>query len=166
MYIKGQSRPGPPGALTPSCPQRPSGAPSRGPYSATPACPLCRTSQKQRHALKLFTFFSFFWPQHTACGILVPQVGIKLSPPAAEAQSLNPWTTREVPRVVHFLILLWCVCVFVVSLCDPTDCSPPGSSVHGILQIKPQFRDFPGGPGVKTLPFHCRGCGFDPWLGN
>ena len=111
MYIKGQSRPGPPGALTPSCPQRPSGAPSRGPYSATPACLLCRTSQKQRHALKLFTFFSFFWPQHTACGILVPQVGIKLSPPAAEAQSLNPWTTREVPRVVHFLILLWCVCV-------------------------------------------------------
>ena len=22
---------------------------------------------------------------------------------------------------------------------------------------------FPGGPGVKTLHFHCRGCGFHPW---
>ena len=31
-----------------------------------------------------------------------------------------------------------CVCVLVAqlcpTLCDPTDCSPPGSSVHGILQ--------------------------------
>ena len=26
--------------------------------------------------------------------------------------------------------------------------------------------DFPGGPVVKTLRFHCRGRGFDPWLGN
>ena len=26
--------------------------------------------------------------------------------------------------------------------------------------------DFPGGPVVKTLCFHCRGRGFDPWLGK
>ena len=26
--------------------------------------------------------------------------------------------------------------------------------------------DFPGGPVVKTPCFHCRGHGFDPWLGN
>ena len=26
--------------------------------------------------------------------------------------------------------------------------------------------DFAGGPVVKTLGFHCRGCGFDSWLGN
>ena len=32
-----------------------------------------------------------------ACGILVPQPGIKLMPPALEAHSLNLWTTREVP---------------------------------------------------------------------
>ena len=33
-----------------------------------------------------------------------------------------------------------CVCVFVTQscpiLCDPIDCSPPGSSVHGILQAR------------------------------
>ena len=27
-------------------------------------------------------------------------------------------------------------------------------------------RDFPGSPVVKTLSFHCRGHGFDPWSGN
>ena len=25
--------------------------------------------------------------------------------------------------------------------------------------------DFPGSP-VRTLCFQCKGCGFDPWLGN
>ena len=28
------------------------------------------------------------------------------------------------------------------------------------------FREFPGGPVVRTLCFHCRGCGFNPWSGN
>ena len=28
------------------------------------------------------------------------------------------------------------------------------------------IRDFPGAPGVKALCFHCRGHGFNPWLGN
>ena len=26
--------------------------------------------------------------------------------------------------------------------------------------------EFPGGPVVRTLCFHCRGYGFHPWLGN
>ena len=33
-----------------------------------------------------------------------------------------------------------CVCVLVaqscLTLCDPVDCSPPGSSVHGILPAR------------------------------
>ena len=28
------------------------------------------------------------------------------------------------------------------------------------------LQDFPGGPVVKTPCFHCRGHGFDPWLGK
>ena len=35
-----------------------------------------------------------------------------------------------------------CVCVWVAqsypTLCDPIDCSPPGSSIHGILQARTQ----------------------------
>ena len=32
--------------------------------------------------------------------------------------------------------LLLCVCACCLSLCGPTDCSPPGFSVHGILQAR------------------------------
>ena len=41
--------------------------------------------------------FILFFPHHHACGILVPQPGIEPVPLAVEAQSLNHWTTREVP---------------------------------------------------------------------
>ena len=29
-----------------------------------------------------------------------------------------------------------CVCSVCLTLCDPVDCSPPGSSVHGMLQAR------------------------------
>ena len=38
-----------------------------------------------------------FFGRASACGILVPQSGIELIPPAVEARSLNHWSTREVP---------------------------------------------------------------------
>ena len=50
-----------------------------------------------------FLFFLFFyWPCHAARGILMPQQRIEPAPFALEAQSLSPWTTREVPQNVHF----------------------------------------------------------------
>ena len=52
------------------------------------------------------------------------------------------------------------------TLCDPMNCSPPGSSVHGILQARtlkwvamPSSRDFPNpGLNLHLLPqhLHCR----------
>ena len=48
-----------------------------------------------------FFFFFFFWSPHTAYGILVPQTGIKPTPPMLEAWCPNYWTTRE----ICFLIL-------------------------------------------------------------
>ena len=45
------------------------------------------------------TFFFFFLAmQCSILGILVPQPGIKHISPALAAQSLNHWTTREVPK--------------------------------------------------------------------
>ena len=44
-----------------------------------------------------------FWLHRAACRILGPWTGIEPTPLAVEAQSLNHWTTREVPEV-HCLI--------------------------------------------------------------
>ena len=32
--------------------------------------------------------------------------------------------------------------------------------------LKKLSREFPGSPGVRTLCFHCKGHGLDPWSGN
>ena len=48
-----------------------------------------------------------FWPYRVAFEILVPQPWIKPTPPAVEAQSLNPWTTREVHYSFEYYILMY-----------------------------------------------------------
>ena len=57
--------------------------------------------------------------------------------------SLVPRTDRRLPLCVcacACMCVCVCVCVLVpqscLTLCDPMDCSPPGSSVHGILQAR------------------------------
>ena len=45
-----------------------------------------------------FCFTFWFWGQE-ACGLLAPQPGIEHATPALEMQSLNHWTTGEVPRI-------------------------------------------------------------------
>ena len=60
--------------------------------------------------------FIFCFLGQEACGILAPQPGIKPTPPALESES-------EVAQSCP-------------TLSDPMDCSPPGSSIHGILQAK------------------------------
>ena len=39
----------------------------------------------------------FCWPYLAACRILVPQPGMEPLPPTLGEQTLNHWTTREVP---------------------------------------------------------------------
>ena len=60
----------------------------------------------------------------------LPDPGIKLVSPALHADSLPV----ELPGKLYY------VCVLVTqsfpTLCNPMDCSPPGSSVHGILQAQ------------------------------
>ena len=38
--------------------------------------------------------------------------------------------------------------------------------LRGAVWIRRRDEEFPGGPVVRTLRFHCRGPGFDPWSGN
>ena len=56
------------------------------------------TGQLNRGRLPTHLCLAFlFWPYHAACGILVPQAGIK---PALEAQNLDHWTIKEVPLLI------------------------------------------------------------------
>ena len=54
-------------------------------------------------------------------------------------------------------LLLCSVCQWCPTLGDPIDCSPPGSSVHGILQARiPSRLPFPppgdlSGPGIEPV---------------
>ena len=41
------------------------------------------------------------------------------------------WEARQDPCAVLCLVAQSCP-----TLCDPMDCTPPGSSVHGILQVR------------------------------
>ena len=56
--------------------------------------------------LFLLYFFCFVLPCPAACGILVPWAGIEPMSHPVEAQSLNHWTTREVP-CLYFLKTSW-----------------------------------------------------------
>ena len=98
---------------------------------------------------------------HNACGVLVPRPGIEPMPPTVAARSPNHWATRKVPAWLfkqqgwrgksHLPWVGWerwwgagrgnqSVKVLVSqscpTLCNPVDCTQPGSSVHGIFQAR------------------------------
>ena len=56
---------------------------------------------------QLIWIVSFFWLRCVTCRILVPPTGIEHVAPALGAQSLNHWTTREVPA-----LKFWYRCMF------------------------------------------------------
>ena len=58
---------------------------------------LSKVFLQMAHLIFFYFYFFFFFFGHAACGILVPQPGIKSTSPAMEQQSLTHWTAREVP---------------------------------------------------------------------
>ena len=54
--------------------------------------------------------------------------------------SLSATNLDDFQRTSYMLLVCVYVCVLVTQLCSnlwsPTDCSPPGSSAHGILQAR------------------------------
>ena len=122
--------------------------------------------------------FGLFWPYCMACGILVPWPGIE---PCFEPWTLH-WkhgvlTTGPVGKFLGAVVLMHkilgqehhvpCVSLRVrvhtkslqscPTLCDPMDCNPQGSLVHGILQQgycnglpRPPPGELPY-PGIKPL---------------
>ena len=65
-------------------------------------CESCTIKKAEHWRIDTFFFFNkvSHWLNLTACGILVPQPGIKPEPPALEAQSSNHGATREVPELM------------------------------------------------------------------
>ena len=57
---------------------------------------------------------NLYWPCCIAHGILVPQPGIELVPPAVEAQSPSQWTTGKFLDLSLFILL-----IHVLSFCFP-----------------------------------------------
>ena len=108
-----------------------------------------------------------------ACGILVPWPGIKPVPFALEAQSLNHWTTREIP--LRIVLLYWREGVKVTQSC-PTLCDPMDCAVHVVLQAgiqervafpffrgssQPRIKPRSPAPQVDSLPAEPPGKPFD-----
>ena len=82
----------------------------------------------------------FFGPYHRVSGILVPQLGTEPGPLAVKARSLNHWIAREFSKFDTFeesSLSIYCApAQSSLTLCNPMDCSSPGSSVHGIFQTR------------------------------
>ena len=93
---------------------------------------------------------------------LVPRPGMEPGPPSLGGRSLSHWTTKEVSlypfshqlkqltrhkshagfsgrpvgQSPQFTVRRGVCAPFCLIPSDPTDCSPPGSSLHGMLQAK------------------------------
>ena len=50
--------------------------------------------------IKLLYLFIFLSLSHLACEILVPLPGMEPVLSAVEAQSINHWSTRDIPRMI------------------------------------------------------------------
>ena len=108
---------------------------SRG--ACEPLDPLfCKTPT---HAFITFSMCHFL----VTCRRFTDNVGrnLMLDSTTANAFSINHLLTSSVTEIFIFYVNQLCVCVCVcvcaqscLTLCDPMDCSPPGSSVHGIFQ--------------------------------
>ena len=83
-------------------------------YIFTNSCGLFDNSHSDRcevRVLLLLFFLKKFWPCRLACWILVPQPGIKFTPCAVKAWSLNHWTTRKVPCFIFLKSVTCSACL-------------------------------------------------------
>ena len=56
-----------------------------------------KKKKKKKKAPKTYTSYIMLFKNFWLMCDLIPQSGTELTPPALAAQSLYPWTTREVP---------------------------------------------------------------------
>ena len=77
------------------------------------------------------------------------------TPETAAHRAAHPWDSPGKNTGVGCHLLLQCVKVKSLSR-DPRDCSPPGSSIHGIFPGDPsKSKSCAFGSKAVTLPLHC-----------
>ena len=90
-------------------------------YACHLCCPVFWFIQFIHHSNSYF--YSDFWPCHTPCRISVPWPGTQPGP--------QQWKPEILLGAQEVLLVQSCL-----TLCNPMDCSPPGSTDHGILQAR------------------------------
>ena len=89
------------------------------------------TSAERQHGGKLFRFLNIIWRFHVEANGRQDSSVWKLKFNKYNHQPKFS-RLRKKRKEVIFSVLLLLVAQWCSTLCDPVDCSPPGSSVHGI----------------------------------
>ena len=63
---------------------------------------------------------------------------------------IKPVAPFDLLNNVHLLVIVALIPQSCPTLCDPVDCNPPGSSVHGILQAR--IREWVAFPSPEDPP--------------
>ena len=111
--------------------------PTPNTYTMLPRIPIALHTSHSIYFL--FKKYLFVWLHQVLRGILVPPPGIKSTFPALEGTFFTLGPPEKSPCMRAKLLQI------CPTLCDPTGCTPPGSSVHEILQAKQQS-EFPCPP--------------------
>ena len=93
------------------------------------------TSAERQHGGKLFRFLNIIWRFHVEANGRQDSSAWKLKFNKYNHQPKFS-RLRKKRKEVIFSVLLLLVAQWCSTLCDPVDCSPPGSSVHGISQAR------------------------------
>ena len=102
--------------------------------------------------------FMFWLCDLEACRILAPQPGIKSAPSCIRKQSLNHWTTREVPVIYLFMPISlvserdWVVSGSYAQLHSPSYPQARSGSLQLLVQQAPVRGKLGPGPHSPLLP--------------
>ena len=89
------------------------------PFANLPIAVVFPEQKKMKKMSYIAYNFFFLATCHEAYGVLVPQPDIKHVSPTLEAQSLNHWTTREVPITCNFNSYLLYIILYFLVIIDP-----------------------------------------------